>query len=209
MKQTLIATLVFIMMYCIPIYCHADVLLHRGRPMEDAQHYLKRLHTLCVIPQEYFRVKPVMDMFYVVYDGPTSFEQLHEIYPWVEPIHSNNKSVTQNHSQAILPETMSRVVMSNSQINRIVAPKNRKVKDIIFSPGKGISAQIKGRNIFVSFDIMPDPATGKHLYRTGEAELYVVLEQDLIYPLVIVPENTHARTVTLSFGADRIKKSII
>jgi hypothetical protein len=202
---------ILITVFLLTVFCSQDVmaekiLFHRGWDMADAQDYIESMSSLSGISDEYLEIIPMNNRFCVVYSGPLSFEQLHNSYSWVERIQQAKGPVTSSVRKQVLPEVVTRLIMSNSQINRVAAPSGKKVKDVIFSPDRGLTAQIMGSNIFVSFDVMSDPDTGEHLYRIGEAELYVVLEDGTVYPLIIVPKTTHGRTVHLLFQTDRIKK---
>jgi hypothetical protein len=72
--------------------------------------------------------------------------------------------------QTITPEGPSHVVLSSSDINRLICPVD--IKDAIYSKEKGLTVRLSGQNAFVKFLVMKKD--GKDLYATTPSELYVV-----------------------------------
>jgi conjugal transfer pilus assembly protein TraK len=103
-------------------------------------------------------------------------------------------------SVTVLPEVTTRVLMSSSDINRIVCPIE--IKDVIYSKEKGVVVRISGRNAFVKFMITQknNGDSGQEMtYSSTPSELYVVCGGD-IYTIIAVPERIPARTISLSSG---------
>jgi len=98
-------------------------------------------------------------------------------------------------SGTILPETATKVRMSNSDVNRIVCPGN--IKDVIFSREKGLTVKIDGHNAFLKFLITKK--RNKKIYVTTPSEIYVVCDGD-VYSIIAMPKRIPAQTIRLSSG---------
>ncbi len=106
--------------------------------------------------------------------------------------------------QTITPEGPSHVVLSSSDINRIICPTD--IRDTVYSKEKGLTVRLSGQNAFVKFLVMKKD--GKDLYATTPSELYVVCG-DNVYTMIAVPRRIPAQTVQLSAGkADLIRKNM-
>ncbi len=95
------------------------------------------------------------------------------------------------------PETPTKVVMSNTDVNRIVAPSY--IKDVVFSKEKGVIVKFTNNNAFVKFLIKKNP-DGTVEYTSTPSELYVVTE-DTVYTIIAIPKRVPARTIRL-MGSD-------
>jgi len=91
------------------------------------------------------------------------------------------------------PETPTKVIMSNTDVNRIVAPEY--IKDVVFSKEKGVVVKFTNNNAFVKFLIKKDPE-GRIEYTSTPSELYVVTE-DTVYTIIAIPKRVPARTIRL------------
>ncbi len=106
--------------------------------------------------------------------------------------------------QRITPEGPSQVVLSSSDINRVICPVE--IKDAIYSKEKGLTVKLAGQNAFVKFLVMKKD--GKDLYATTPSELYVVCGES-VYTMIAIPRRVPAQTIQLSRGkADSIKKNL-
>jgi conjugal transfer pilus assembly protein TraK len=106
--------------------------------------------------------------------------------------------------QRITPEGSSQVVLSSSDINRLICPVE--IKDVIYSKEKGLTVRLAGNNAFVKFLVMKKD--GKDLYATTPSELYMVCGEN-VYTMIAVPRRIPAQTVQLSGGkADSIRKNL-
>ena len=107
-------------------------------------------------------------------------------------------------TQRITPEGPSRVLLSSSDINRIICPVE--IRDAIYSKEKGLTVRLADNNAFVKFLVMKKD--GKDLYTTTPSELYIVCGES-VYTVIAVPRRIPAQTVQLSGGkADSIKKNL-
>lgn len=106
--------------------------------------------------------------------------------------------------QRITPEGPSHVVLSSSDINRLICPVE--IKDAIYSKEKGLTVRLAGNNAFVKFLVMKKD--GKDLYATTPSEIYMVCGEN-VYTMIAVPRRIPAQTVQLSGGrADSIKENL-
>ena len=101
-------------------------------------------------------------------------------------------------STRVLPETTTRVLLSNRDINRIYCEGSRSIKDVIYSKEKGLLAKTEGRNTFVKFLMKQLPTSLETEYRTSPTELYIICDPDTVYTLIAAPRNIPAQTVMLS-----------
>jgi len=108
----------------------------------------------------------------------------------------------------VLPETTTRVLLSNSDINRIYCEGNRSIKDVIYSQEKGLLARTEGKNTFVKFLVKQLPASLETEFRTSPTELYVICDPDTVYTLIAAPRNIPAQTVMLSGTNSNIEANL-
>ncbi|MBI3753972.1 MAG: type-F conjugative transfer system secretin TraK [Deltaproteobacteria bacterium] len=105
--------------------------------------------------------------------------------------------------QMILPEEIASVQMSGIDINRIVCPVP--IQDVIFSPEKGITVKVSGKDAFLKFLVKKE---GENDVPLKPVELYVVCDE-ATYTLIAMPSDLRAQTVRLSASkANQIKKSV-
>ncbi len=108
----------------------------------------------------------------------------------------------------VLPETATRVVLSNRDVNRITCSQGP-IKDIIYSKEKGIQVKTEGNDAFVKFLIPRDPITGELNYATAPSEFYVICGKDsVVYTLIGLPRNVPAQAVQLVSLKKKIEKNI-
>jgi len=108
----------------------------------------------------------------------------------------------------VLPEAVTKVVLSNRDVNRITCSEGP-IKDIIYSKEKGITVKTEGNDAFVKFLITRDSMTGELKYATVPSEFYVVCGKDsVVYTLIALPRNVPAQAVQLVSLKKNIKKNI-
>jgi conjugal transfer pilus assembly protein TraK len=106
------------------------------------------------------------------------------------------------------PETVIKCNLSNRYINRIVAPGNKVIKDLIIQKGTGIEVKIEGKNGFITFLKMQDPLTGDIKFQTSPVEIYAVVEPDIIYTVIGQPKDMIAQTVELVWAKNEIEQNL-
>lgn len=106
------------------------------------------------------------------------------------------------------PEIVTRVELSNHDINRITCQGGRAVKDVIVSKEKNILKTIQGPNAYIKFGILQD-IDGKRLYRSEPAEIYVLCGEEAVnYTLIGIPKNIDAQQIQLSAPDESIRKNL-
>lgn len=107
----------------------------------------------------------------------------------------------------ILPEIVTKIDLSNRDINRITCMGGREVKDVIYSQEKGIVKQISGSNAYIKFLIKQEDAEKK--YRVESAEIYVLCgSESTNYTMIATPKNIAAQHVQLANALDeRVKQN--
>jgi len=104
----------------------------------------------------------------------------------------------------VLPETTTKVELSNIDINRIIC--STEIKDVVFSKEKGLNVKIQGKNAFLKYVIIKD--NNEEIYVTLPNELYVVCN-DEVYSMIIYPKKIPAQIVNLTKGKqEKIKKNL-
>jgi len=105
--------------------------------------------------------------------------------------------------QALIPEIGMKAVVSNSDVNRIACKSP--IKDIIFSPEKGLKAQVSGNNVFVKFQAKV--LGTETLYAQQPVDIYVVCGGNT-YNIMLVPEGVTSQTIRLDSGkTERVQKN--
>ena len=101
----------------------------------------------------------------------------------------------------VLPETITHIELSNSDVNRIVCPSD--IKDMIVSKEKGITTHVKGKDGFIKFlikkEYIPDLGEEELIYSTTPSEVYIKCG-GFTYTLIVIPKKIPARTIRLSAG---------
>jgi len=106
------------------------------------------------------------------------------------------------------PETVIKCNLSNRYINRIVAPGNKVIKDLIIQKGTGLEVKIEGKNGFITFLKKQDPLTGEIKFQTSPVEIYAVIEPDIIYTVIGHPKDMIAQTVELVWAKNEIEQNL-
>ena len=110
----------------------------------------------------------------------------------------------------ILPETTTKVILSNTDINRITC-NDGPIKDVIYSEEKGLSVQINNNNAFVKFLAAKKHINGynKLIYPKKPAELYFVCgAENSVYTLIAIPKKIPAQNIQLFSKKNKIKKNL-
>ena len=97
----------------------------------------------------------------------------------------------------VKPGIITKVTVSNTDVNRIVSPEP--IKDVVFSKEKGLMVHFIGKNAFIKFVIKKNP-DGTYTYIQEPSEIYVVT-QNAVYTIILYPKNTAGRTIRLSGGS--------
>jgi|GEM_PF-762652 len=106
----------------------------------------------------------------------------------------------------VRPETATKVMMSNRDINRIVC-QNGPVKDITFSREKGIDVKVDGDNAFVKF-LINGQSVNLMSYATVSSEFYVVCGEKDVYTLIATPKDIPAQTISLISPQKKLEKNL-
>lgn len=105
------------------------------------------------------------------------------------------------------PEVSTRVFLSNSDVNRIICPASS-VQDVVYSQEKGLTAQIKGNNVFVKYLVQQDPTTKDLEYASIPTELFIVCGGGDVYTILAIPKKIPTQTIQLVQTKDKLKKNI-
>lgn len=155
--------------------------------------------------------KKTIIMAFIIAMATTGVSQSEIMNPITTKHSFRGGSVPLNYEGAVVvvpPEIVTRVELSNHDINRITCQGGRAVKDVIFSKEKNILKTIQGSNAYIKFGILQD-IDGKRLYRTEPAEIYVLCgEEPINYTIVAIPKNIDAQQIQLSAPDESIKKNI-
>jgi len=106
------------------------------------------------------------------------------------------------------PETVITCDLSSRFINRIIAPGNKRIKDLIIQKSNGIEVKIEGKNGFITFLKKQNPLSGEIKLQTSPVEIYVVVEPDIIYTIIGQPQDMIAQTVELVWAKSDIEKNL-
>lgn len=96
----------------------------------------------------------------------------------------------------IKPSVITKVVVSNTDVNRIVSPEP--IEDVVYSKEKGLMVHFIGKNAFIKFVIKENP-DGTYSYIEIPSEVYVVTP-DAVYTMILTPKNIEGRTIRLTGG---------
>ncbi len=96
----------------------------------------------------------------------------------------------------VSPGVITKVTVSNTDVNRIVSPEP--IKDVVYSKEKGLMVHFIGKNAFLKFVIKKNP-DGTYTYIQEPSEIYVVTS-DAVYTIILSPKNIAGRTIRLSGG---------
>jgi conjugal transfer pilus assembly protein TraK len=108
----------------------------------------------------------------------------------------------------VMQEIPTRIVLSNTDVNRITCPNGTSVKDVVYSTEKGVSVKNQGTNAFVKFLVSKDNLTGKQKYRTDPVEFYVVCGDNQIFTLISTPKSVPAQHIQLVSNVSSVKKNL-
>ena len=104
----------------------------------------------------------------------------------------------------VKPEVITKVKVSNRDVNRIVSPFP--IKDIVYSKEKGVMVSFVGKNAFVKFAIKKLPFGG-YEYIVVPTELYIVTTGG-VYTIIAEPTAIMGRTIRLTGGTfNKIKQN--
>ena len=111
-------------------------------------------------------------------------------------------------SRTLLPETTTKVYLSNRDVNRIIC-QNGPIRDVVYSREKGMTVKTHENNAFVKFLMAADPAYGHMMYSDTPSEIYVVCGADsLVYTLIAEPKNIPAQTIELASRKKDIRNTL-
>ncbi|GAB1534401.1 hypothetical protein ADMFC3_00320 [Geovibrio sp. ADMFC3] len=115
-------------------------------------------------------------------------------------------SVT-SYADSIEPEKVSRITVSNIEVNRVVCPYP--IREVKYSEETGVKYSASGNNLFIKFPITISELDGKEVSRTlfsGNTELFLVCDEK-VYSLIMQPKKVSAQTIYLSDTAGEMKKA--
>ena len=116
--------------------------------------------------------------------------------------------VLTNTTVQVIQEVPTRVILSNTDINRITCPAGKLVKDVIYSEEKAVNVKIEGGNAFVKFLVGKDIITGKKKGRVDPVEFYVVCGDNDVFTIISMPKKIPAQHVQLVSKQNQIKKNL-
>lgn len=98
----------------------------------------------------------------------------------------------------VLPEVMTGIRLSSSDINRISCPGD--IREVLTSTEKGVTIKITGKDAFVKFKVMKKG--DKFSYTSTPTELYVVCG-DKVFSMVAFPQRVPSQTIRLTSGQEK------
>ncbi|MCD4831679.1 MAG: type-F conjugative transfer system secretin TraK [Anaerohalosphaeraceae bacterium] len=116
--------------------------------------------------------------------------------------------VLSNTTVQVIQEVPTRVVLSNTDINRITCPAGELVKDVIYSEEKAVNVKIEGGNAFVKFLVGKDIITGEKKERVDPVEFYVVCGDNDVFTIISMPKKIPAQHVQLVSKQNQVKKNL-
>lgn len=102
-------------------------------------------------------------------------------------------------SLTLPPDSLVRVELSSSDVNRIVC-EGGEIKDVVYSKEKGLIVKASGSDVYVKFQVFQKE--DKFVFDENPSELYITCGES-VYSLIAAPVKTPSVTLRL---ADRIKK---
>ena len=228
--RTLSISLLMIGLLCPSAFANEtySILFHKAATYEAANDYARQMS----LNKAMIFVQQRKNGEYWVMYGQMSKEEADKTYQnllatcdWIHVVQTNDtaleKPVTASRSKKIYrpaerpsdrviayPETVTNTPISNTYINRIIAPHGRKIKDIVIEKESGVQIQIEGRNAFLTLLKKRDPLTNDTLYQTTPVSIYVVLEPDIVYTIIASPAQTSSKAIELKYDNEKISKNI-
>ena len=212
------------------------ILFHRAKNEPEAKSYIDKMDPIIAAGTHIQKISDYQ--YWVVYGEMDTEEEAksvldefknRKLFKWVELVTLEQKqtedksaglpkspavndqpkeSVSYIENLVAMPEGVTMVNFSNRHINRIIAPGNRQIKDIIKEKGSGVEVQIEGRNAYISFLKSKIEGTNDILYHTTPVTIHPVVEPDIVYTLIVTPKPINAQTVELKLDKDHIEKNL-
>lgn len=106
-------------------------------------------------------------------------------------------------SLTLPPDSLVRVELSSSDVNRIVC-ENGEIKDVVYSKEKGLIVKASGSDAFVKFQVFQREE--KLIYDETPSELYITCGES-VYSLIAAPVKTPSVTLRLADRKNKIKET--
>jgi len=120
----------------------------------------------------------------------------------------SNQEIVTDTTVFAMPESVTNVDISNLYINRIIAPAQKKIKDIIIEKDSGVQIKIEGRNAFITFLKKQNPVTKEVLHQVTPVSIYAVIEPDTVYTIIATPKPIESQIINLKGEKDQIKRNL-
>lgn len=106
-------------------------------------------------------------------------------------------------SLTLPPDSLVRVELSSSDVNRIVC-EGGEIRDVVYSKEKGIIVKASGSDVYVKFQVFQKE--DKLVYDENPSELYITCGES-VYSLIAAPVKTPSVTLRLADRKNKIKES--
>lgn len=106
-------------------------------------------------------------------------------------------------SLTLPPDSMVRVELSSSDVNRIVC-EGGEIKDVVYSKEKGLIVKASGSDVYVKFQVFQKE--DKLVYDETPSELYITCGES-VYSLIAAPIKTPSVTLRLADRKNKVKES--
>jgi len=104
----------------------------------------------------------------------------------------------------VTPETVSKVKMSVTDVNRMVC--SGEISDVVYSKEKGLTVKVSGGNIYLKFPVLSDNEEGP-VYAETPSEIYVTCD-GVVYTIIAVPERMPPVVVRFRDAKRKIRKNL-
>lgn len=105
-------------------------------------------------------------------------------------------------SLTLPPDSMVRVELSSSDVNRIVC-EGGEIKDVVYSKEKGLIVKASGSDVYVKFQVFQKE--NKLVYDEAPSELYITCGES-VYSLIAAPVKTPSVTLRLADRKNKVKE---
>ncbi len=106
-------------------------------------------------------------------------------------------------SLTLPPDSLVRVELSSSDVNRIVC-EGGEIKDVVYSKEKGLIVKTSGSDVYVKFQVFQKE--DKLVYDETPSELYITCGES-VYSLMAVPVKTPSVSLRLADRKNKVKES--
>ena len=106
------------------------------------------------------------------------------------------------------PETVTNTFISNTYVNRIIAPYGHKIQDVVIEKDCGLQVKLEGRNAFLTFLKKKDTMTDEITYQESPVSIHVILEPDIVYTIIASPKQIESKTIELKYDNENLTKNL-